>query len=241
MPERTTCARNLDMLGSARSTYGRPASRRRAWLTAALASATVLLLSGSASADPVQVAGGHYVVSFDDPGDWLLTGSGFSLRGTGLGTILPFWECGRCATGTPISMDAVLLPGDFGHGSAVLDGATYENVYWTGRFDFDSGSVPAGAGVIGSLPFTFAGNLAAYLDESRGGTPLFTRSLVGSGIATIRFYPELQDGAAEVANVHYSFANQTPVPEPATLLLVGGGLAAAVARRRRARRLTTVD
>jgi hypothetical protein len=192
-----------------------------------------------AAADPVRgVTAGHYVVDFDSPGDWRLISDGFALSGEGIGSVLPFWECGLCPPGTPISLDAVLLPTDSYWGRAEVDGVDYGEVRWRGQFDFESGVVAAGAGVTGSQPFTFTGTLTAtpFPDDSGTGPTLFSILLAGSGLATIEFYPELTNGGAEVLEIRYDFAD--PVPEPTTLLLAGSGLAAVCRRRMTVKRQT---
>jgi hypothetical protein len=255
MRERLSFSRVRGMLGISGRTSPQALATHRICLRAA-AIAVALLCSSVAAADPVRFAGttadgvrevtsGEYQVTSGEDGFFSLSGDGFSFVGTGLGSSLPFWTCGFCLPGTPVGLDAALLPGDFSDsGTADLDGTHYEQVYWSGRLDFDSEYVTAGADVRASAPFTFSGTLSAFLDETRTGTPLFSTELTGNGTVHIRFFPELQSDPslpggpwAEVFSVRYQFEDQTPIPEPTTttMVLIGSGLAGLVASRKRRR------
>lgn len=253
MRDRLSSSRVRGMLGISRRTYPQAPTTHRIRLRS-VAIVVALLCSSVAAADPVrfadtsadpvrEVTSGEYQVTSGEDGFWSLSGDGFSFVGTGLGSSLPFWTCGFCLPGTPVGLDAALLPGDFSDsGAADLDGSHYEQVYWTGRLDFDSEYVTAGADVRASAPFHFSGTLSAFLDETRTGTPLFSTELTGAGTVHIRFFRELVSDPsapggpwAEVFSVRYEFEDQTPIPEPTTMVLLGSGLAGLVASCRRRR------
>lgn len=188
-------------------------------------------------ADPVTVTSGFYSVTSGEDGEWVFNGSGFSFSGSGLGDVLPFWDCLRCLPGAPVSMDA-RLTGQLGTswaGPVSWQGSTYDRVFWAGDLLWDAGVALAGAGAVASSPFTFTGTVTAFADEART-SPLFSTALTGTGTATVRFFRELDGGTAEVFRVSYDFAaDAAPVPEPASVILLASGLGALAIRRRRAR------
>ena len=201
------------------------------------------------SADPIVVTAGFLTAPrfTPPPGSVSLVGTrGFSLEGRvspGEGNVHPLNECDPCRPGSAFSVGGILSGAVF-TGVATLDGSTYT--------DLSSVDSPS------SLYFEFVGSTIAPAFQDaptfitapfsiRQGFfnlsfPAQSALVVGGGIATLLLRPEPDlfgvPNQWVVDSVRYDFANQTPVPEPATLAMVAGGLLAitrAVKRNRRPR------
>ncbi|MGB2713476.1 MAG: PEP-CTERM sorting domain-containing protein [Vicinamibacterales bacterium] len=81
--------------------------------------------------------------------------------------------------------------------------------------------------------FAFEGSIAAFLDASRTGTPLFSTHLTGDGLAQVFF--GMESDQLLVHDLDYRFEAGDPVPEPSSMLLIGTGIALGVRRFRRRR------
>ena len=223
-----------------------------------LSAATVLLVltCNPVGAEPIDVTSG-LVVFTDEPGEFLLVGRGFELRGAIFPTTVSgtFWfdRChpdltgGGCLPGAPIDFGTTTYGlGSGDQGSGVIGGAVHDELFYTGEWTFHGPSVIAPssfdeAGLVRDGPFAFDGSIFAYPTESRTGMPLFSANLRGGGTARVFFGVNTfgVSGPRLIAHdLHYMFETQ-PVPEPSTLLLVGAGLGAALSRCRRRSHLST--
>jgi hypothetical protein len=90
-----------------------------------------------------------------------------------------------------------------------------------------------------SMPFTMTGTVSGFERGAAEAMPLFTASVFGSGTTTVADLRRFeQDGgpvymAAQSGVQSIAFSDQTPVPEPGTVLLFASGAAALAARRKR--------
>jgi hypothetical protein len=195
----------------------------------------LFLLCGSrATAEPIKVTGTLGLT--DEPGTFLLEGSGFSIRGewfpsTVVGT---YWfdvcRDSTCAPATTV---------DFGtttYGMSVMDSQTlrgtiagtfYDELFVDARFTFDGPRVTAPDDEFGAAagPFIMDGRLIAYLDVSRTN-PLLFADVSGSGTAHVSFVPNQATGGLAPIGLDYQLVSPQPVPEPSTMLLVAAGLIA---------------
>lgn len=78
-----------------------------------------------------------------------------------------------------------------------------------------------------TAPFALEGDFFAFVSER-------LVPIQGGGVATLSMAPNGSREFWELRSLRYDFV-ETPVPEPATLILVGGGLAGLVLRARRRR------
>jgi hypothetical protein len=205
-----------------------------------------LTLAPGASADPVTITGGFLTAPSLSEGAGVasLVGTrGFSLEAevnTIEGNVHPLNECSPCPPGTAFSVGAV-LSGSVFEGVATLDGNTYSDL--SGMlvtsaslyFEFSGRTVaPAfqDTPTIITAPFTLSG----MFNLPSGFPPQFR----GGGIASVLLRPQPIGGGEPpiwtFGGVRYDFADQRPIPEPATLAMVAGGLLAVARRAKRARR-----
>jgi len=207
-----------------------------------------LTVATGASADPVTVTGGFLTAPpYGDPAGVasLIGTSGFSLEArvnTIEGSVHPLNECSPCLPGTAFSVGAILSTTVF-EGVATLDGRTYSDLSGISPesaslyFEFFGRTVaPAfqDAPTIITAPFTLSGIFNLPFP------PGFPPELRGGGIASVLLRPQPTPVGEPpqwiVGGVRYDFADQRPIPEPATLVMVAGGLLAVARGAKRARR-----
>lgn len=215
-------------------------------------SAVVVLMAicRLAAADPLTVTSG-FVIFTDEPGEFRLTGTGFDLRGSWFpGTVTgTFWydRCYLCAGGSLVDFGSTTYtfstdPSAIAGGS--VGGVAFDRLFYDAEFTFNGPLVIAltrlnedGSTVQTGL-FAFEGRIAVFQDESFSGRALFSADLRGSGTADVFFGADTDMNASHpfiVNELVYRFEDQTPIPEPATLVLLAAGLGVAVRLKKRGR------
>jgi len=207
------------------------------------------LFATSAAADPVRITTGSvFLPGLFQSGTLDVSGTqGFSMTATTDNAPAAFWTCSvpECVGGTPLDLFVHLGGGPtLLHGRATLNGVTYPesgsaDPPWYTNLFFRGTAVapPVGDGPTTLVaPFTLDGGF--YLAETG-----LLKELTGAGTATLSLRPY---GAVDfspswfIEGIRYDFADQAPVPEPATLTLTASTLAGAYLARRRRTRQTGV-
>lgn len=207
-----------------------------------LSALLLLAFPPSVKADPIVVTSGSLTV----PGilrapQYSFAGQNVSVTGHGSDPgAAP--SCFPCATGDVISMNSVFAGTSLGLGSVTFGGTTFNNVVFSGLFQFTAAPVVVpGTTTNISLasPFTFAGSLLACPLEVGSlncgpSTQIFSAQFVGQGLATIQlqFIQVRPNGNSlyTFESVTYNFDN-AEIPEPITITLLAAGLMGLAVKR----------
>jgi hypothetical protein len=204
--------------------------------------AALILMCGAASetrADPIVVQGGSdYLVlnTLAHDGTRWSSGSLFFPPDHATGVfgrelfVNARSGCEPCAPGDLLDLSASFQL----RGPSFLSGGPVLSVWGLGVLNFTTPTVEVPLPpsdprlpIVVVAPFQFDAQI--HLFGEPGTVPVFSGDLVGGGIARALL---VGSGTSwSFAQLEYAFTDQTPVPEPGTMLLVLGGLAALMRKR----------
>lgn len=189
----------------------------------------MMVITPSVHADPIVINSGSVSIIAGVPATYTLSGQNFSV--TALDTSQPLISpCSPCVSVNPTGIDSLLFP-DLGHGTAIINGVTFNNVNFLGEFEFRAGVIflpPGMTSFTRTSPFSFVGTISGCEESSLVcvNEVFSTIQLVGHGTATVQFdFIGIQPSGASLYRfnrITYEF--QPEIPEPTTILLFGSGL-----------------
>jgi PEP-CTERM motif len=152
--------------------------------------------------------------------------------------------CEPCAVGKQVSIGGAITEGPTGFvalGGGTIQGVAYPSLVFGASIRLTGSTIvpPAAFGQTFTVTAPFAASGALAVSHNRNSFPFYTAEVVGTGLATLTFAPELgfpaSDPHWDITRAVYEFGNVNPTPEPMTMALFGGGLALTGLRYRRRR------
>jgi hypothetical protein len=216
-------------------------------LTGASLFGFLLTAAAPAFADPVRIvtSGNIYQLVEDGETGAAFFGSGFALTSAEV-DIIPAELCSPCTPGRTLDLSTTIRLSAFPPGSAIVDGTTYDEVFFGGRLDINAGSVIVPDVAVGGpysrlgTAFTFIGTLQGFADVTRTGTPLFSLLVMGGGQTSLGFFNYPTQNGITTDGWQLEFDQAAATPEPGSLLLFASG-AAWLGRRWKVQRSAAVS